>query len=645
MKKIATLAILFFVIMSTSSSCFGISLTNNNEEKDNLNIITSTIPNDPAYSSEQWYLDKININQAWDYLGSYGRDDVTVAVLDSGIDYTHPELCSIPDSKIIEEDYYFETEHPISEGDIFYLDGFSNQYEKVSIHFSKIKLNVENGFPDCNVCVYDDNKNPGNMNCFTRANYRIEDREINDVWTSYTEISPLRKTKIRIEITEAGFPDDDRHEDIWGFIIDKVRYLDINDPSEVSDKIVKPYDFVYNDKNPDDIYGHGTFCSGIIGAKTDNNLGMAGIAANCKIMPLEVIGDTFEINPDKLINMIPNLIIFLAASSNRVSDGIRYAVDNGADIISMSLGGQYSLKVKSAIEYAESKGVLIIAAAGNSNTSENSLLDYYCRHKNVFAVAATNQNDERATFGPQPDAKSNFGTWVDIAAPGFEIFSISPTYNCVYNDYGKIVENYGVASGTSAACPIVAGVAALVVSHAKNIGLDLKPVELRTILRSSIDPINTDKYIGIGRINALNALEKTAVAAVELDSSLDDKGFKNNIKIKGVLYADNFEEYRVQYSDLMYPSEEDWITIKNSDSLPSDDILAEWDTSDLEKSNYSIRVRLKANGKYYQDRTYVMFNKEKTRSLEYDTPVWQSFSIFTEFLNRLFKYHHFLILN
>lgn len=242
------------------------------------------------------------------------------------------------------------------------------------------------------------------------------------------------------------------------------------------------WDFYYNDSTPDDGYGHGTFCAGIAAAVTNNNMGIAGVAWNCRIMPLKIINENGTIFEDD------------------TAEAIKYAADNGADVLSMSFTYLEGNLLHDAVEYASAKGACLCAAAGNRNTSNKQ---YPAAYDNVIAVAATTQNDTRCT--PEewgPDSGSNYGDWVDIAAPGNYIYSTMPTYHVTMNDAGY-GQNYTAACGTSASAPMVAGVAALLFSH--NPALSSHDVE--TLLCYNSDPYNSSEYIGAGRLNAHKALD------------------------------------------------------------------------------------------------------------------------------------------
>ncbi len=157
------------------------------------------------------------------------------------------------------------------------------------------------------------------------------------------------------------------------------------------------YNFIYRNSDPMDDYGHGTHCAGVIAAEGNNNRDISGICWNARIMALKFIG---------------------SLGNGSVSDAVLahyYAVEAGADVISNSWSlSEDSQALRDAINYANSQGVIVVAAAGNYNSS---MVRYPAAFENVISVAATNTIDSRWYY-------SSYGNWVDIAAPGMNILSL-----------------------------------------------------------------------------------------------------------------------------------------------------------------------------------------------------------------------------
>lgn len=186
-----------------------------------------------------------------------------------------------------------------------------------------------------------------------------------------------------------------------------------NHPDLVN-KLLPGYNFVNGNSNVTDVNGHGTHVAGIAAASTNNNLGIAGIAPAARILPVKALADNGS------------------GTSTSIANGIVYAANQGAQVINISLGTtQDSVTMRNAIDYAINRGSVVVAAAGNNGAN---LLTYPAVYQNVLSVASTDENDLRSSF-------SNYGTWVDVAAPGSNILSTYP------NSY------YSYLSGTSMACP------------------------------------------------------------------------------------------------------------------------------------------------------------------------------------------------
>lgn len=247
------------------------------------------------------------------------------------------------------------------------------------------------------------------------------------------------------------------------------------DHEDLASKVVAEKNFS-DSGTVDDIYGHGTHVGGIAAAVTNNSLGVAGVGYEASLMNVKVLGDSGS------------------GAYSWVASGIIWATDNGAKTINMSLGGtRKSSTLESAVNYAWTNGVVLAAAAGNSN---NPSPTYPARYENCIAVAATDINDQKASF-------SSYGSWVDVAAPGENIYSTFPNHPFVIQDkYGR-ANNYDFGSGTSMSTPHVAGLAGLL--WATSYGTD--NVTVRGRIQTMADAIDgTGSYWIWGRINAARAV-------------------------------------------------------------------------------------------------------------------------------------------
>ncbi|MBL7739342.1 MAG: S8 family serine peptidase [Chitinophagaceae bacterium] len=231
------------------------------------------------------------------------------------------------------------------------------------------------------------------------------------------------------------------------------------------------------DPSPDDSDIHGTHVAGTAAA-IDNTVGVIGVAPKCRIMPLRV-NLTAGMNQNRA-----DAINFVAAHAT-ANPGRRYVIN-----CSWKMSGDHT-GVRNAIINAVSKNVVVCFAAGNANTDIDVTPQYPAVYPEVIAVAATNQKDVRASF-------SNYGTKVDVSAPGVNIYSSIPDNTYTYLD------------GTSMASPHVAGLAALIWSRNKT----LTNAQVRNIIQSTCDNIDAKNpgfagRLGRGRINAYHALMNT----------------------------------------------------------------------------------------------------------------------------------------
>lgn len=302
---------------------------------------------------------------------------------------------------------------------------------------------------------------------------------------------------------------------------------------DLSGRLLPGYDFVNNDKDPSDDNGHGTFVSGIIAANA-NGKGIVGIDLNVKILPVKVSNSSGKL------------------STENIAKGIYYAINQGADIINMSFGSdQPSVVEEEAIWEAYNAGIVLVAAAGNETTSEFS---YPASYTPVISVAATGEHDSIADF-------SNYGQFIDISAPGEQIFSTLST------------GGYGTSAGTSFSTPIISGLASLLKASHPNWSND----QIEWALEAgsdSLDQAEWNQYSGYGRVNAYNAL------TMDLPSWEEDSSNKRS-------QASTLSNDHSQQDKIDFPMDEDWFRIKvDQNSTVTVTINNSSDTLDLVASLY-----------------------------------------------------------
>ncbi|MFX1528210.1 MAG: S8 family peptidase [Promethearchaeota archaeon] len=261
------------------------------------------------------------------------------------------------------------------------------------------------------------------------------------------------------------------------------------------------YDWVNDDSDPMDDHYHGTHCAGTIAALINNKIGVAGMA---------------------------NVSIFAEKAFSYLGSGshidcrlaLMHAADMGADIISCSWGGSHSQTLEEGINYAINQGVMVIAAAGNTNSNASH---YPAAYPGVVAVSATDRDDHKAGF-------SNYGDWIDVSAPGVDIFSTVP-----YEIKGSY---YYSASGTSMATPHVSGFAALLISAFPTYNAE----QIASLIYDSAldlgDP-GFDSYYGYGRIDATNAFGPDITPPV----------YSNLVESADPLLLGNTEIIRIEITD------------------------------------------------------------------------------------------------
>ncbi|MHC4205443.1 MAG: S8 family serine peptidase, partial [Planctomycetota bacterium] len=244
--------------------------------------------------------------------------------------------------------------------------------------------------------------------------------------------------------------------------------------------------------DPQDAWFHGTHVAGIIGAVGNNGQGVAGVCWNVRMMALKIYADDFNVVPESF-----------AADA---IEAVQYAIDNGADIINFSSGGEYdSQALKETIEKAGDAGLLFVAGAGNDYGSDNDETPVYPASydlDNIISVMSTDANDMMSDF-------SNFGAdSVDIAAPGTGIVSTTPTVGNMAMTVFGVSTNYDTlsttANGTSQATGYISGAAALVWSHYPALPKEV----IKGLLLKTVDPVLTTPMLNKsgGRVNVHSAL-------------------------------------------------------------------------------------------------------------------------------------------
>lgn len=297
------------------------------------------------------------------------------------------------------------------------------------------------------------------------------------------------------------------------------------DHPDLDDNYVTGKDFANNDDDPMDGGGHGTHCAGIIAAE-DNGIGVIGVAPEAKLYIAKSLFDDGS------------------AYISDIVEGIQWAVDKDVDVISMSLGiNQDYQSWHDACDAADTAGIVVVAAAGNDGNlrGRGDNVDYPARYGSVIAVAATDRYDNRAWW-------SSTGPDVELAAPGVEINST------IIGGY------YGTKSGTSMACPHVAGTAALVLLSDETAWTSLgytdgdstwTNAEVRTVLDNTADDLGTagkDEKYGYGLVDA----DEAAPPPVGNRAPVANAGPDQDVKTGSTVYLDGTGSYDPDDDSITY---------------------------------------------------------------------------------------------
>ncbi len=306
-----------------------------------------------------------------------------------------------------------------------------------------------------------------------------------------------------------------------------------------------------NGSNPTDDQGHGTSVAGVIGASSNNGIGITGINWNSKI----IIAKAFN--------------KYGYGKEEDVSAALLYSFIRGARIINMSFGDvSYSILFKDVIDFLINNNVLLVASAGNSG-SDNP--HYPSAFPFVISVGASDINDNLSSF-------SNFGNTIDLLAPGSEILTTSIQDDVKYN----------LVSGTSIAAPFVTGLASLLLSRKNNLSIN----DLTQILKTTADDLYSegfDYYSGSGRINALKAVLANSLQKIQINYPLNTSAFSDTtFSVIITVISPNFKNYEIQLSQSS--ETENWETIFSSNYQIIDSNVCDINTTLLSEGLYTIKL-------------------------------------------------------
>jgi hypothetical protein len=357
------------------------------------------------------------------------------------------------------------------------------------------------------------------------------------------------------------------------------------------------YDFWGRDPDPtsDTQNNHGTNVAGVLGAAADNGLGIAGIANGGAILPVRT--------SDNILHQ-----------SSRLAEGIVYATDHGARVASMSLGTDaIGRSLRRAVAYAERKGMVMVAASGNEFHFHH---EYPATFDQVIAVGGVNPDTASAAAlqDPLAVAATDFTTHASYADYGPHLDLVAPT-QVPTTDWGG---GYKLTwSGTSAATPHVAGVAALVLARAKELGMALRAGEVRQILIQTADDLSDpakgyaagwDTLSGWGRVNAFRALERVGAGRIPPNTDIDQPDWyaplRRRFAVRGLVAGRSPTSWTLELGRGEQPSS--WQTIGHGrGSTKRGRRLAVIDPARIEAGGWTLRLRSQdAQGNRGEDRQY-----------------------------------------
>ncbi|MBS1903167.1 MAG: S8 family serine peptidase [Bacteroidetes bacterium] len=346
-------------------------------------------------------------------------------------------------------------------------------------------------------------------------------------------------------------------EDGNGYVDDVIGYDFVDQSSinfgDASGRDPIPYD--------EESHTHGTAVAGVIGAKANNRIGVAGVAPGCRLVALRAL--------DALGN----------GESDDIASAIVYAADNGVKVLNLSFGDYFpSMLMHDAISYATEHGVLVVASSGNEGSDARH---YPSDFSECLSVGMTTQdNSGREVLSPN----SSYGEGMDLIAPGTAILTTAAD------------GSYQSISGTSFSAPATAAVAGLLLSHNPRLGV----AAIRSILESTTDKLSKSTYDhshANGRVNAKRALAFVGSANIKIASPRTDDELQtdSSYSILGSAVSSLFTGYSVSYASGLNPDHDinnppSWTLIDSSAEQVLDGTLATWKPAGLTAGTYTIRL-------------------------------------------------------
>lgn len=392
-----------------------------------------------------------------------------------------------------------------------------------------------------------------------------------------------------IYVNPHEIPDNGIDDDGNGYIDDWSGW-DFCDAPEQADEALG--DYLNPDNDPNDENFHGTHVSGIIGAVGNNGIGVTGVCWNANILPIRAgfrtLGGQGYLQDDD------------------AAAGLVYATNMGCNVINMSWGDpNYSPIIADACEYAHSRGVNLVASAGNDPVP---VLSYPARLSNVISVGAINKSRVLAGF-------SSYGVDLDLVAPGEGVLS---TYKLDQD------EMYMQMNGTSMSAPYVSGAIAILLS----LHPGLAPEEVRSRLLSSCDdlgPLGYDNKYGHGLLDVKKMLDNLDPPLIMINSPDEMSGINDSFDLTGTISGTNFFRYSVMRSNKTTPSSIDWKNVEDDTASPiyylqqvHNGVIARFNLpDDLAEGQYIIRIQ-------YEDKLGAKFNHYRTVVYDHSVPVLKS---------------------